>query len=62
MTLEYVLLLCLFVLLLMGAFIQGPKESFAQSGPRLGARVEWHLITGDGFVPKDSAAILWKSQ
>ena len=59
MTLEYILLLSLFVLLLMTSFIRGPRNAFFDSGPRLGARVEWHLITGDGFVPKDGGLIDW---
>ena len=62
MTLEYILLLSFFVLFLMVAFIQGPKESFFESGPRLGARVEQHLITGDGFHPKGGRGIAWESK
>ncbi len=50
MTVEYVLLLALFVLFIMGSIIKGPNESFNRAGPRLGARVERHLITGEGFT------------
>ncbi len=49
MTVEYILLLSLFVFLAMGALVSGPQKSFTNAGPRLGARVEKHLITGDGF-------------
>jgi hypothetical protein len=48
---EYVLLLSLFVLLLMGSIIKGPYGAFTNAGPKLGARVEHHLMTGDGFRP-----------
>ena len=49
MTVEYILLLSLFVFIVMGALIDGPQKSFTNAGPKLGARVEKHLITGDGF-------------
>jgi hypothetical protein len=48
---EYVLLMALFVLLLMGSITKGPYGAFENAGPKLGARVERHLITGDGFKP-----------
>lgn len=50
MTLEYILLLSLFVTLLMGAVTKGPNDAFENAGPKLGARVEKHLTTGDGFT------------
>ncbi len=49
MTVEYVLLLSLFVFLVMGSLVNGPQKSFQNAAPKLGARVEKHLITGDGF-------------
>lgn len=49
MTLEYVLLLFMFVTLLMTPLAKGPIESFKSTAPKLGARVEKHLITGNGF-------------
>lgn len=49
MSVEYILLLSLFVFIVMGALVTGPQNSFTNSGPRLGARVEKHLITGEGF-------------
>lgn len=52
MTTEYLLLLCLMVFLVLGAFIgrdTGIESTFQKAGPRLGARVEKHLETGRGF-------------
>lgn len=49
MSVEYVLVLFSFVFLLMGALIKGPKASFAESGPKLGARVERMMHTGSGW-------------
>ncbi len=51
MTVEYVLLMTAFVLLLMGSIIKGPYGAFTNTGPKLGARIERQLITGDGFKP-----------
>lgn len=52
MTVEYVLLLSLFVFLLMGALTSTPERSFNNAGPKLGARVEKHLTTGEEFMTK----------
>jgi hypothetical protein len=61
MTLEYVLLLALFVLFLFRATFLGPAESFVNAGPKLGARVEKHLITGDRFSnDQGSYSTQWK--
>lgn len=49
MTVEYILLLALFVFMVMGALTSTPGKSFENAGPKLGARVEKHLTTGDGF-------------
>lgn len=51
MTVEYILLLGLFVFLLMGVFLgdSGPKNVFLQSGPRLGARMERQIAIGENF-------------
>jgi|GEM_PF-3109567 len=49
MTVEYVLLVSLFVLFLGSALWKGPYGAFQGAGPKLGARVEKHLMTGDGF-------------
>ncbi len=51
MTIEYVLLLTLFTMFIMSALVKGPHDSFKNAGPKLGARIERHLITGDGFKP-----------
>ena len=61
MTIEYVLLLSLFVLLLMGTIIKGPYGAFEGAGPKLGARVEQHLMTGDGFT-RDGQPNKWQDQ
>ncbi len=52
MTVEYILLMALFAFVVMGALVTNPKRSFENAGPILGARVEKHLTTGDGFGPK----------
>lgn len=54
MTIEYVLLLSLFVLMIVGSVVRGPYGAFTNAGPKLGARVERHLMTGDGFRPQGS--------
>jgi hypothetical protein len=51
MTVEYVLLLALFAIAMAGTVIKGPFGAFENAGPKLGARVERNLITGDGFMP-----------
>lgn len=51
MTVEYVLLLALFAVAMAGSVIKGPYGAFENAGPKLGARIERHLITGDGFMP-----------
>jgi hypothetical protein len=63
MTVEYVLLLALFVFLVMGALTSTPQLSFENAGPKLGARVEKQLMTGDGFGKSTGggvAPIDWK--
>lgn len=60
MTLEYVLLLAMFVVFGLGAvFKDGPYSAFQKGGPKLGARVEYHLITGDGFSNNSSVSTDW---
>lgn len=60
MTIEYILLLSLFVFIVMGTFMKAPKESFLNSGPRLGARVEKQLSTGDGFNYGPKGKLQWE--
>lgn len=50
MTVEYILLISLFATMVMSALITGPHTSFKEMGPKLGSRVEKHLITGDGYT------------
>lgn len=52
MTIEYVLLLIAVFMIGLKAFISAPSEAFRGSGPRLAARVEKQLDTGQGFKPK----------
>lgn len=49
MTIEYILLMiCIFGIGLK-FFASAPLDAFKEAGPRLGARVERHLATGNGF-------------
>jgi hypothetical protein len=47
--LEYILLLTMFVMFVGSVIFKGPNDAFKNAGPKLGARVEKHLITGDKF-------------
>ena len=51
MSLELVLLLFLYAILLGGVFMgdSGPRATFKESAPRLAARIEQHLATGADF-------------
>lgn len=62
MTVEYVLLLSLFVLFFMGAIIKGPTNAFNNAGPKLGARVEQNLMTGTGWKHKNNDAVEWRER
>lgn len=61
MTTEAVLLLGLFAFLLLGAFMgeNGPRSVFNKSGPRLGARLEQHISTGQGFQRNGNRQPAW---
>jgi hypothetical protein len=62
MTVELVLLLGLYAFLLLGAFLgdTGPIATFQKSGPRLGARIERNVSTGDGFrQSNDGQGVNW---
>lgn len=61
MTVEYVLLLVCVFAIAMKSFMSAPTNAFKQSGPRLGARVEKQIATGDGFRDK-GARISWKAK
>lgn len=62
MTTEAVLLLGLFAFLLLGAFMgpSGPRNVFNSSGPRLGARLEQHISTGQGFQVQGARVPTWE--
>lgn len=62
MTLEYILLLSLFVIFFLGAIIKGPHNAFINTGPKLGARVEQNLMTGTGWRTMDGKEIEWKER
>ncbi len=62
MTVEVTLLLGIFAYLMIGAFLgeRGPQQIFFNSAPRLGARVEAHIVTGRGFVePISQQKVRW---
>ena len=63
MTTELVLLLSMFVFIVLGGFLGdgGPRNTFKQSGPRLAARIERDLATGEGFNGKDGGTNKWKA-
>lgn len=56
MTTELVLLLSMFVFIVLGGFIGegGPRRTFEESGPKLGARIERDISTGAGFKGKNA--------
>jgi hypothetical protein len=60
-TTEVVLLLGLCVFLLLGAFLgdTGPRKIFGAHGPRLAARVEAQLATGNGFATDQRGVAAW---
>ncbi|WP_413576528.1 hypothetical protein ACLVWU_00635 [Bdellovibrio sp. HCB290] len=60
MTIEYVLLMIAILGIGLKAFISAPSEAFRGSGPRLAARVEKQLDTGQGFKPK-GARLEWSA-
>lgn len=55
MTIEYVLLLFAVFFIGLKTFISAPGKAFKESGPKLGARIEQQLTTGDGFKPNGSS-------
>lgn len=50
MTVEYVLILSLFVLAIMSVMTKGPQVAFKDYAPMLGARIEKQLATGEEFT------------
>jgi hypothetical protein len=62
MTVELVLLLSMFAFMVLGVFLgpSGPIETFKNAAPRLAARVERNISTGDGFrISKDNKGVTW---
>lgn len=62
MTVEVVLLLGIYGFLVLGAFLGdlGPIETFKKSAPRLAARIERNISTGDGFrQSRDGSGVNW---
>lgn len=49
MILEYILLLTMFVVFVGSIIFKGPNDAFKNAGPKLAARVEKQMITGDKF-------------
>jgi hypothetical protein len=62
MILEYVLLITVFVTLMMKVVFYAPGRAFHEAGPRLGARVEKHLVTGKGFSETSHFPQQWKEK
>lgn len=49
MIIEYILLLTMFVVFVGSVIFKGPNDAFKNAGPKLAARIEKQLITGDKF-------------
>jgi len=47
---------------MMGTIMKAPTRAFENAGPKLGARVERHLMTGDGFKGKDGNNNTWVAE
>lgn len=62
MTIEYILILTLFVLFMFGSLMKGPKSAYENAGPLLGARIEQQLATGHGFNFKEGTITWEKAQ
>ena len=62
MILEYILLLTMMVIFVASVIFAGPNHAFKNAGPKLAARVEQHLITGDRFASEGSISTTWKEK
>lgn len=63
MILEYILLLSMGVLFVVSVIFTGPNNAFKNAGPKLAARVEKQLITGDRFSRDgETPATEWKEK
>ena len=63
MTVELILLLALSVFLILGTMVKdfGDKGFFPTSAPRLAARIERNLTTGDGFIDSSGNGTKWSN-
>jgi hypothetical protein len=57
MTVEYVLIMVATFAIGLKFFSSAPMDAFKESAPRLGARVERQLMTGNGFGLGQGASI-----
>lgn len=55
MTVEYILILCVTVLLGVSTLSKLPRDTMARGGAKFAARVEAQLGTGQGFQEKGEA-------
>jgi hypothetical protein len=64
MTVELVLLLGIYAYIMMGVFLgpSGPLETFKQSGPRLGARIERNITIGNEIRSSDGSQAGWHTK
>lgn len=63
MILEYILLLVLTTTLITTVIIKGPNDAFKKAGPKLGARIEKNLVTGDRFsADKNTPSVMWRER
>lgn len=63
MILEYILLLTMVVFFVTSVIFTGPNSAFKNAGPKLAARVEKQLISGDKFSKNDSTpSTEWKEK
>ncbi|PWU13670.1 MAG: hypothetical protein C5B49_14415 [Bdellovibrio sp.] len=61
MILEYILLLTLTVVFVVSIIFQGPFDAFTNAGPKLAARVEKNLMTGDLYpVSAQGGPLNWQ--
>lgn len=60
MTIEYFLLVVVVFGIGLKSFFAAPREAFKQSGPKLGARIEKHLVTGREF--SSNHEVRWTSR
>jgi hypothetical protein len=61
MTAEFVLVLSLFAAFIMGALVTGPTSAFREAGPKLGARIEKQMATGEGFLVDGRGKQAWEN-